>query len=178
MSSSDDHLDWSAFGEREVGLEVELASPAAELAAVLRRYRTELDAARAEVTAERRKGLEALARQAVLAVKLESALALYEPRLADASMGKAHQHLRILKDQMLGELVAAGVELVRLAGRPYEEVKTLVEVEGWLHKEGVESETVLEELEPAVRHGEEVIRMGRVVMGAPLRAAPSQESGP
>jgi hypothetical protein len=48
-------LDWSAFSGRAVGLEVELASPAAELAAVLQRYGTEVevDASRAEADAVR-----------------------------------------------------------------------------------------------------------------------------
>src|SRR5439155_1678286 len=114
MSSSADALGWNAFSERPVGAAGALASPASEMAAVLQRYRSDLDAAQAEVEAACRRGLEALAQQAVLAVRLEAALALYEPQLAGASMEKAHQHLRILKDQMLAELAAAGVEPVRL----------------------------------------------------------------
>ena len=174
MSSSADALGWNAFSERPVGAAGALASPASEMAAVLQRYRSDLDAAQAEVEAACRRGLEALAQQAVLAVRLEAALALYEPQLAGASMEKAHQHLRILKDQMLAELAAAGVEPVRLEGRSYDEIAELVEVDGWLHRDDIEAEVVLEELEPAVRGGDEVIRIGRVVMGAPAEKHPAE----
>jgi hypothetical protein len=69
-------------------------------------------------------------------VQLETALAHYRPGLTEASMEHVHKHLRIIKNQMFEELATSGVELVRLAGYPYDEVKTLAEVEGWLHLEG------------------------------------------
>jgi hypothetical protein len=69
MSSPDDRPDWSALSERAVGLEVELALSAAELTSALQQYRTDTDAARAEVAAGRREGLAALARQAFPAAR-------------------------------------------------------------------------------------------------------------
>lgn len=177
MSPSDEGLGWHLFDEREAGRTVELRSPAAELATVLQQHRADLDAARAEVAAAQRAGIGALARQAVLAVQLEAALAHYEPDLQAASLGKAVRHLLVLKDQMLDELAGAGVELVRLAGRPYDEIAGLVEVEGWLHRDDLESEVVVEELAPAVRREGELVLLGRVVMGAPRRAATPAAGG-
>jgi len=165
-------LGWEAFAPRAAGMDVELATPAAELGAVLQRYRADLDAAQGAVADAERAGLDALARQAVLAFRLETALSEYEPQLRDAPLSSIHRQLRILKDQMLAELADAGIEVVRLAGRPYAEVASYVDVEGWRHRAEYESELVAEELEPAVRHGEHLLRLGRVVMGAPLTAAP------
>jgi hypothetical protein len=175
MSSSDEPLSWSAFSTRPVAVRSDLVSPVAEMVAVLQRYRADVDAARAAVEDVRREGLKALAGQAVLAVRLEAALAAYQAKMADASLGRAYQHLRILKDQMLEGLVAQELAVVRLLGRPYVEVAALVEVDGWLHRAELEAEVVVEELEPAVVSAGVLIRAGRVVMGAPLQAAPASE---
>lgn len=175
MSSSDEPLGWTAFAPRPVAAERDLISPAAEVSALLQRYRTDVDAARSATDDARRAGRKALAEQAVLAVQVESALATYETKLNDASLGKVHQHLRILKDRMLEAARAGGLEVVRLAGRPWDEVAAMVEVDGWLHRAELDSEVVIEELEPVILSDGELVRGGRVVMGAPLQAAPAPE---
>jgi len=149
-----------------VAVEGELTSPVGEVVTVLQQYRVDVDAARSAVEDAKRKGRAALAGQAVLAAKLEAALALYEPVMAAAALGKAHRHLRILKDQMLAAMEAEGLEVVHLLGRPYDEVADIAEVDGWLHRPELSTEVVIEELEPAVC----LIRPGRVVMGAPVQA--------
>lgn len=175
MSSSDEPLGWTTFAPRPAVADGDLISPAAEVAAVLQRYRIDVDAARAATDDARRLGLKALAEQAVLAVQIEGALATYETKLNDASLGKVHQHLRILKDRMLEAAQASGLEVVRLAGKRWDEVAAVVEVDGWLHRAELDIEMVVEELEPVVLSGSELIRGGRVVMGAPLQAAPASE---
>jgi len=171
MSSSDE-LGWDAFSPRDVEDGIEIRSPAAEMAGVLQRYRNDVDTLVAQAAEARIDSMRALADQAVLAVQLESALALYETRLFDAAMGKVHQHLRIIKDRMIQGTEAAGLEVVRLVGLPYDEVAGMVEVDGWLHREELVAEVVLEANEPAVRSNGAVLRLGRVVMGAPMHAAP------
>lgn len=164
-------MDWDAFSPKAVTVDSDLLTPVGEVLAVLQRYRADVDEARAEVERARRKGLEALADEAVLVVEMEKVLARYEPDMADAPLRRAHRHLRILKDQMLDRLKAEGLDVVRLRGLPYEGVAEIAEIDGWLHRAELDAEVVIDELEPAV-----LLRPGRVVMGAPLDAAPPPEN--
>ena len=175
MSSLAELPDWSAFGEREAPLDTELLSPAAELAAVLQVYRADLATVRAEVQQARLAGAAALAQQAVFVVQLAVALESYQAALAEASLSKVHRHLRIVKDQMLDALRGAGLEIVPLVGRSFDEIADLVDVQGWRHRPEFTSEVVAEELEPLVKYRGEVVRLGRVVMGAPPEAAVAAE---
>src|SRR5690606_11885842 len=87
---------WIEFEERPVP-DFELRAPARELAAVLQRYRADLDAAARAGAEGRAQSLLALAEQAVLAIELEKQLVLRPagpvPLAVDA--------LRGLKDRML-----------------------------------------------------------------------------
>lgn len=162
---------WAEFRER-AALAVELHSPAAELAAVLQRYREDLDAAANAGVESREQGLRALADQAALVVELEAMIGRYEPQLVQASLEAVHRALRILKDRMLDQIAAAGLEVVRLAGASAADVIDLVEVQCWRHGDEFATEVVAEELEAAVRLDGVVLHSGRVVMGAPRDPEP------
>src|SRR5258708_3930050 len=116
MSSSDEPPDWGAFVEREVLTSVEMVSPAAEVAALLQRYRADLETVRRELDEKCQAYVAELASQAVLVVHLASALDRYESLLAGAGLSKAYRHLRVVKEQMLDALIKADVEIVRLQG--------------------------------------------------------------
>lgn len=175
MSSSAELPDWTAFAERETPEPGELLSPVAELVAVLQRYRTDLDTARQRGQDAYRESLLALAEQAVLVVQLEVAIEHYAASFAEQGLTKAHRHFRVLKDQMLAAVAATGLEVVRLRGRPYDEVAEAVSIVGWRHHPDFAEEVVAEEKEPLVRYRGAVLRPGRVVMGAPPENA--TESG-
>lgn len=175
MSSSDKFPDWSVFPEREVPFDVELLSPALEMAAVLQRYRSDLDAAQQKVETVHRNGLLQLAQQAVFVIQLAAALDRYRADLKQASLDKVHKHLRVLKDQMLDALKQAGLEIDIPTGKSFDEVADLVDVEGWRHHEDFSSEVVAEMLEPIVTHRGKLIRPGRVVMGAPLQEKSTEQ---
>lgn len=165
-SSADGAPTWSEFGAR-AATDVELQSPAVEFAEVLRRYRAGLDAADRAVCAARADGMRALAEQSVLVVRLETLLDRYATPLADPTLTEVHRALRIVKDRMLEQIGASGLDIVRLAGAGAHEVIEIAEVEHWLHDDQFVSEVVAEEIEPAVLLGGSPLRLGRVVMGAP-----------
>lgn len=171
MSSLDKLPDWSAFSKREVPFDVELLSPASEAAALLQRSQVALDEAWKEVDNVRKEGLEALAQQAVLVVQLAAVLERYAPEYAQASMTKAYRSLRIIKDQMLDELQRAGLEIVVPHGKAFDEIAHLANIDGWRHHESFSAEVVAEVIEPIVTYRGELVRLGRVVMGAPPEAA-------
>lgn len=176
-SSAEPPPSWADFEERPA-CGVELRSPAAELAAVLQRYRSELDAAARAGAQSRAQGLSALAEQAVLVIELEKLLARHAAQLADPPLDRVHRALRILKDRMLEQIEASGLQVVRLAGEPASAVIDLVEVECWRHGDAYSSEVVSEELEVAVLLDGVVLRHGRVVMGAPREAQPASAPPP
>lgn len=155
---------WREFAER-AGIEVAPSSPAAELAGVLQRYRADLDEAARAGASSRANGLRVLAEQAVLAVQLEQVLEGASTRALEDE--EIRQPWLQLKDRMLAQIRACGLEIVRLAGATARSVDDLVDVECWRHDDAYASEVVAEELEIAVRFGGTVVRRGRVVMGAP-----------
>jgi hypothetical protein len=166
VSSSPEHpLTWADFDEQPA-TEVELRSPAAELAAVLQCYRTDLDEAARAGSEGRAQGLRALADQAVLAVELEGLLELQQSA-RDVSPERMHGALWSLKDRMLAHVASSGLEIVRLRGARGEDVVESVDVDRWRYDAGCTVEVVVEELEVAVRLDGVPLRRGRVVMGAP-----------
>lgn len=163
--------DWSLFTEREVPVQAELLSPAAEAASLLQLYHDSLKDAASRRDEIQSAGLRALAQQAVFVFQLEAALQRYQPNLAEGPLLRIHRHLRVLKDQMLDALTAFGLEIDAPRGRSFEEVAELVHVDGWRHHEQFTAEVVAEVTEPIVKFGGAVVRLGRVVMGAPVEQA-------
>ncbi|MEA2373181.1 MAG: hypothetical protein QOH12_3575 [Solirubrobacteraceae bacterium] len=132
---------------------------------MLRRFRHDLDKAGRASAESRAHGLRGLAEQAVLAVELEVLLNDHEPELdADMSDG-ARGALRRLKDRMLAQVTAAGLEIVRLRGVHLRDVAGLAEVECWSYDDVHSEPVVVEELEAAVRLDGTILRRGRVVIG-------------
>jgi hypothetical protein len=167
MSSSGERPDWSVFTERETLPDPGMLSPAAEMAAALQQCRAAIEAAEQGAVKERARWLDVLAAQAVLIVRLEEALSFFEEELTEAGLARPHRHLRVLKDQMLDTLRHGGLEMVIPAGRPFDEVVDEVHVDGWLHEASFTAEVVARVVEPIVRADGVLVRMGRVVMGAP-----------
>lgn len=155
---------WAEFDDRP-SVDFDPRSPAAELAAVLRRLRHDLDEAGRASAESRAQGLRGLAEQAVLAVELEG---LLDARGADLGGGipeDARRGLRRLKDRMLAQVAGSGLEIVRLQGAYLRDVADLAEVECWSYDEVHSDPVVVQELEAAVRLDGATLRRGRVVVG-------------
>jgi hypothetical protein len=169
MSSSDNFPDWSVFKERKLPetLNIDILSPSMEMSVLLQRYSGDAKKARQDIDAAHYEGINIAAQQAVYIVQLAAALENYEPALKDASLQRVHRHLRIIKDQMLSALAREGLDIIIPANKPFDEVADLVHVEGWRHSDKFTSEVVAEVLEPIIYYKGNMIRMGRVVMGAP-----------
>jgi hypothetical protein len=149
---------WQQFQDRAVD-DFDIGSPAAELAAVLKRHHAELDAAARASAEGRAQSVRALAEQAVLAIELERVL-------AGSGRDQAHVALAAVKDRMLANVEAAGLELIRLEGRPLAEIERFVDIDSWRYDDRYRTEVVVAELELAVAHHGEPVRRGRVIVGA------------
>lgn len=177
-----DQPTWAEFDERPT-VDVELRSPAAELAEVLQRLRNDVDEAGRSGADRRTQGLLALAEQAILAIELETLLARCAEEDDDAAFERAHEALRRLKDRMLTHIASAGLEVVRLGGARSCDVAELVEVDCWRYDDVCARPEVVTEIEAAVLLDGILLRRGRVVMGGPLQehadvAAPPRRQPP
>ncbi|GAA3438623.1 hypothetical protein [Kutzneria kofuensis] len=179
MSSSADAvgLDWSAFHPRPVGKPVELQSPASELGAALQRCRRDLTAERAASAEAAASARAEAAEQAALVFRLSAVLQEHDQAMVDAGLKRTSRTLRVVCDQMLSALDRAGLTVVDPVGQPFRDVAAAVEVVGWRHGPDFHDEVVAETVEPIIRHGAEVVRLGRVVMGEPAQGHSSDEEG-
>ncbi|MFF3573719.1 hypothetical protein ACFYXQ_38775 [Nocardia jiangxiensis] len=179
MSSSADAKgpSWSAFRPRPVHKPVELHSPASELGAALQRCRRDLNAERAASAEAAATARAEAAEQAALVFRLSTVLRENDQAMLDAGLKRTGRILRVVCDQMLSALDRAGLTVQDPAGQPYRDVADAVEVAGWRHASDFHDEVVAETIEPIIRHGDEVVRLGRVVMGAPAPEHSSDEEG-
>lgn len=173
MSSSANSPDWSTFRTRPTRTDPDFRSPVAELAAVLQMYHADLETAHAAADAAGREGYVALARQAMLATQLGAALARYEAAFTAGTLGHVFRHLRVLKDQMLDAVGEAGLTVVSPFGWSFDMVASVVQIDGWRHHPDFTAEQVAEVIEPIIYAKGTLIRLGRVIMGAPPSSEPA-----
>lgn len=158
-----DRPTWSEFAEQPAA-DFALCSPAEELAAVLRRMRADVDRAAEAAARQQVQTLRALAEQAVLALELEQLLDRRGAGLGDAAHAHVRRALGRLKDRMLAQVAAAGLEIVHVGGAPAAAVADLVEIVGWRADDIDAAPTVVTEIDPAVCHNGVALRRGRVIM--------------
>ncbi len=169
MSSSNRFPHWDDFSEREVPLHsTELLSPASEVMSVLQHYHADLAQARQDIERTRNEYLAALAQQAIFVSQFETRLHDIEVILVQASLERVYRTLRIMKDQMRSALHDIGIDIENPLDKPYDQVKDWVEVEGWSHREELKAEVVVEVLKPIITYRGTLLRLGQVIMGAPL----------
>lgn len=166
MSSSDE-LTWTAFQERPEPPTSELLSPASEVAALLQRYQNDLAEQKATDQAALADAHSAAADQATLVFHLAAVLGRDEAAFADAGLTRVHRRLNALRHQMAQAIERTGLRVVDPTGQAFDEVADLVHVIGWRHGPEFAGEVVAETIEPIVRNDTELVRPGRVVMGAP-----------
>jgi hypothetical protein len=169
MSSSDDSFGWSAFRERAVPAPIDLRSPALELSAALQRSARSLAAERAATRDAQADASDVDAELAVLVFHLSTVLDRYEDAVNGEGSSDLHHRLCIVRNQMLAALSRTDVRVVDPLDRPFGEVSDAVQVVGWRHGDDFPDEVVAETIEPIVRRGVDVLRQGRVIMGAPTQ---------
>ena len=170
MSSSDEQQDlsaWAVFRERPEPAPAEMLSPASEMATVLQRYWLDLDGQRAANREAVADAHAAAAEQAVLVFQLSALLDDNADTFADAGLDRLHRRLRVLGNQMTQAVASTGLEVIDPAGLPFAEVAEMVQVIGWRHGPEFAHEVVAETVAPIVLHDVELVRPGRVIMGAP-----------
>lgn len=159
--------NWSLFTGRPLPEEMELLSPAAEIAAVLQQSLLKLEAEKhARVNVEQ-EYITMLAQQAVFLAQFSTTLERHRPKLEDASLNKIYRSLRIVKEQMRTALEQAGFEIIEPQGKSFDEVAEMVDVIGWRHHADFPSEIVAEVVKPIILYKGQVVQNGSVVMGAP-----------
>lgn len=181
MSSSVSFPDWNVFSEREevdLGAHTESASPAAEMAALLRTYQQDRREIEGRLAREQQWWLDALVQQAILAAQFEIVLSRYDAALREpieqlpeqaSALRKAYRSFRILKDQMIAQLTALDLNIDIPLGKTYHEVESAVVIEGWRHHQEYSQEMVVEVREPVVYFKGELVHQGKVIMGGPLQ---------
>lgn len=175
-SSSAESFGWAAFTDRPAPTALELLSPASELLAALGHGRKRLEAERAAHRQSVAAGLAAAAEQAVLVHELGVLLDRHEQAFAAAGLSREHRQLGIVKRKMETALGALGLKVVDPIGKPFDETQHLVDVADWRHHADFRAEVVAETLEPIVLHDDEIVRLGRVYMGAPPVTGPDATS--
>jgi hypothetical protein len=169
MSSLGKYPDWSLFMERDEAGGMEILSPAAEVSALLQKYHGDINRVKLEMEKEQYILLAVLSQQSLFVFQLASALERYEPDFMKESLPRVFRHLRILKDQMYQSLQDAGFEIIIPDRKPFDEIAEFVNVVGWKHGDEFHAETVTEVIEPIVKYKGALVRLGRVIMGAPLQ---------
>lgn len=164
---SSDELTWAAFRERPEPPPGELLSPASEVAALLQRYRNDLAGQKAADRTALADAHSAAADQAALVFHLAAVLAQHQDAFAAAGLTRVHRQLNALRHQMAQATGRTGLRVVDPTGQAFDEVADLVQVIGWRHGPEFAGEVVAETVEPIVCHETELVRPGRVVMGAP-----------
>lgn len=172
MSSLVSYPDWNVFEERQTPSGLEILNPAAEVAALLQNLQSERDSAARELHDAREENLQILAKAGVYLFSLEMALVRYEEAMKKAELVKEHRHIRVIKDLMRDLITSAGLVIENPMGKSFNDVAHEVHVEGWRHSEAYTSEVVAEVMEPIIRYQGRVVKLGRVVMGAPAENLP------
>ncbi|HLZ57838.1 MAG TPA: hypothetical protein VKR06_12890 [Ktedonosporobacter sp.] len=177
MSSLDKFPDWEeSFRERPIPFEVRLQSPSSEIKATLERYSAALNAERQAKEQALNIEVMALVQQANYVFHLAKELGRCEKSLAEASLTRVYDALRIKKDEMLDALARVGVEIEDPLGQSFEAVADRIEVQGWLHPPDCTVEMVVEVYDPIVTYHGRLAQYGHVVMAAPPEATPDDLS--
>lgn len=182
MSSVDKFPDWSIFRERETLAPVsELLSPTSEITATLRSTNRTLSRTQQALQDIEQSSFTELAQLAVLVTQLGTLIernaevfAASAEQQPTKSLSRVYKSLQIIQNQMLDSLKKAGLEVEIPLYKTYAEVAEYVEIEQWQHLQNLSEETVIDVLEPVIRRGA-LLHTGRVIMGAPLTTAASDE---
>lgn len=168
--------DWDGFEERPLPdgpggpARPDPVSPGREMAAVLQRYWTDVQDERNRAEKESAATRKILTELAVHVARLDALLREAAGPLEEAGAKALGRRLHVARRQVLEPLHAMDITTQDPTGRPYESVADVVDIVGWRYGPEFTAEVVAETVEPVVLDRGTVVRLGQVIMGAPLSA--------
>lgn len=174
--------DWDAFEERPLpeGLggpeQPDPVSPGREMAALLQRYWADLQSERNRVQKESAAARKILTELAVHVARLDGLLREAAGPLEASGAKSLGRRLHVARKQVLEPLHAMDITTQDPTGKPYESVADEVDIAGWRYGPEFTAEVVAETLEPIVLDRGTVVRLGQVIMGAPLSAGTENDA--
>ncbi|WP_406355559.1 hypothetical protein [Streptomyces sp. NBC_00658] len=174
--------DWDAFEERPLpeGLggpeQPDPVSPGREMAALLQRYWADLQSERNRVQKESAAARKILTELAVHVARLDGLLGEAAGPLEASGAKSLGRRLHVARKQVLEPLHAMDITTQDPTGKPYESVADEVDIAGWRYGPEFTAEVVAETLEPIVLDRGTVVRLGQVIMGAPLSAGTENDA--
>ncbi|MEU8697997.1 hypothetical protein AB0C61_10020 [Streptomyces sp. NPDC048680] len=168
--------DWDDFEQRPLpegpgGPEQpDPVSPGREMAAVLQRYWADLQRESNRVGKESAAARKILTELAVHVARLDTLLREAAGPLEEAGAKALGRRLDVARKQVLEPLHAMDITTQDPTGKPYESVADVVDIAGWRYGPEFTAEVVAETVEPIVLDRGTVVRLGQVIMGAPLSA--------
>jgi len=153
---------------RTLPVEDESTSLSGEIAALLNRQARLLRNQEEQHANERQAAGRATARAMQLVFHLEQAVNAGLEAMDGAGLGRDHQRIRIIKDQLKAQLNELGYRWRDPNGERYtEQLGELVEVDGWRYAAQYQYELIVETREPIVLYCDLVVLTGAVIVGAP-----------
>lgn len=174
--------DWDAFEERPLpeGLggpeQPDPVSPGREMAALLQRYWADLQSESNRVQKESAAARKILTELAVHVARLDGLLREAAGPLEASGAKSLGRRLHVARKQVLEPLHAMDITTQDPTGKPYESVADEVDIAGWRYGPEFTAEVVAETLEPIVLDRGTVVRLGQVIMGAPLSAGTENDA--
>ncbi|MCX5560920.1 hypothetical protein [Streptomyces sp. NBC_00038] len=174
--------DWDGFEERPLpaGLggpeQPDPVSPGREMAALLQRYWADLQSESNRVQKESAAARKILTELAVHVARLDGLLREAADPLEAAGAKTLGRRLHVARKQVLEPLHAMDITTQDPTGKPYESVADVVDIAGWRYGPEFTAEVVAETVEPIVLDRGTVVRLGQVIMGAPLSAGTENDA--
>ncbi|MBO0913163.1 hypothetical protein [Streptomyces laculatispora] len=145
-------------------------SPGREMAAVLQRYWADLQSESNRAEKEAAATRKVLTELAVHVARLDGLLREAAGPLEAMGAKALGRRLHVARKQVLEPLHAMDITTQDPTGKPYESVADVVDIAGWRYGPEFTAEVVAETVEPIVLDRGTVVRLGQVIMGAPLSA--------
>jgi molecular chaperone GrpE (heat shock protein) len=158
---------WSQFTERDVLQEAAPRSPHLEIMTVLQAWYTHRKVMEKQIAETEDRWLDRLAELTVFIYHLEQCLEEYQSCMAEQGLTQAFRHLQMIKNQVVDTIRKTGIVILDPKKCKYAQISDLVNVIDWVYKQEFLEEVVTGVKDPVILYNERVLRLGRVVMGAP-----------
>ncbi|MBE2193184.1 MAG: hypothetical protein IAE83_03325 [Anaerolinea sp.] len=167
----------SVHTARELPPNYTLLSPAAEVAALLKDHAREKQAWVNTSAQEGHKQDQLLGALTALVFQLEEAVNRARTPMVERELKREHQELRLIKDQIVDLLKGAGFTWRNPQGERFEgDLPDQVSVDGWRHGPQFAETVIAQVREPIIHKGDQVVREGKVTVGAPAPTESDSEA--
>lgn len=156
------------YSMREIPIDGEFISFACEIGSLLNHHARKINQIESDNRKKIKESRSSTAQVARFVFHLEDALKESRNQMIESGLPRIFKRLRIIKDQLKGQLSRQGYTWIDPKGEDFdEEIGNSVDVIGWRHRSCYDREIVDETIEPVILYQGEVILEGSVIMGAP-----------